>query len=172
MGVTGNKSNGVVYALGLFDWFRKDDPAYPVRQAAELSFSNRKIRTILDNPDMEYIFDLLRDDKNPEQYLTPASGYFVQEALEGAHGITDIHMNLIGFNDLFLKDEEGNIIKTHTTSEIGNLIAALNTGDNQKVNIHFLTAKGLCTIKKGTNKIEGAQLPDFIYNRILKKGQI
>ena len=47
-----------------------------------------------------------------------ASGYFVQEALEGRHGIMDIHYDLKGVNSV--------VIETHAGSELRSLTAHIS----------------------------------------------
>lgn len=82
------------------------------------------------------------------------SGVVVQEALEGKHGITDIHFDLTEAADIL---HEGN-----TGSELRSVIGNVASGNNTNVNIHFFENGQLSTIPKGTSTVVGAPLPERI----------
>ena len=83
-----------------------------------------------------------------------ASGYFVQEALEGGHGITDIHYDLTGLSSL--------VIETHAGSELRSLVAHIGAFHPRQVDIHFRTEKGVATIRRHGTAFEGAALPRWL----------
>lgn len=89
-----------------------------------------------------------------------ASGYFVQEALEGGHGITDIHYDLAGLNSV--------VIETHAGSELRSLIAHIIAFHPRKVDIHFRTELGLATIMSDGTAFEGVVLPGWLGDRFNK----
>jgi len=87
-----------------------------------------------------------------------ASGYFVQGALEGGHGITDIHYDLAGLDSVLLQ--------THAGSELRSLIAHLRAFDPRHVAIHFRTERGVSTISRDGTEFEGAALPGWLGERV------
>lgn len=89
-----------------------------------------------------------------------ASGYFVQEALEGSHGITDIHYDLTGLNSV--------VIETHAGSELRSLVAHIVAFHPRQVDIHFRTDRGLATIRRDRTAFEGAALPGWLGGRFQK----
>ena len=79
---------------------------------ANVPVKSDRIITIRSLSDFEEGFKWLSDDL-PEKHFNGkfrgiASGFFVQEALEGGHGITDIHYDLTGVQNM--KDPKQNSI--------------------------------------------------------------
>lgn len=132
--------------------------------AARANFPNidDEITTIRSLSNFDSDFKWLSDDL-PEEFSLGkfrgiASGYFVQEALEGEHGITDIHYDLTGV------DNAKN--PTHAGSELRSLIAHLKTVHPRKVNIHFASEKGLLTIEKNATRYTGVALPLWLQKHL------
>lgn len=161
----GKQEKGSVLLFGLFranlngievgyvdDIFETAMKLYPEK---ELSF----IFDAKNFPDFNDIWDIKH---------TFTSGYFAQLGLEGARGITDIHFDLRGIEDVVKKTSAG-VEMTHTSSELGNIINFLSSGDKPNVNIHFLSEEGLSTIKKGSSVVEGIPLPQFIREKLPPK---
>jgi hypothetical protein len=86
-----------------------------------------------------------------------ASGYFVQEALEGAHGITDIHYDLTGVDCV--------IAQTHAGSELRSLVAHIRTVHPRSVTIHVRTSGSLATLEMDAVRFGGAALPSWLAER-------
>lgn len=86
------------------------------------------------------------------------SALYVQEVLQGKHGYTDIYFDLrYGVNPRMVG---------HTGSELRSILAHIQTGEPRLVNIHFMTEKGLSTLRSGAQFIEGAPLPSSIAETI------
>jgi hypothetical protein len=73
--------------------------------------------------------------------------------LEGSR-VTDIHFDLTGVEDI--------LEQSQAASELRNLIAHLRSVTERKVDIHFRHAGGLSTIRKLSDRVEGAPLPDYL----------
>ena len=154
----------VILALGLFSPKVKDRRIERgmagVVAAARANFpdTSDRIITIQSLSDFEADFKWLSYDL-PEKYAYGkfrgiASGFFVQEALKGRHGITDIHYDLTGVSDI--KDQ------THAGSELRSLVAHIRAFHPRKVNIHFGSDRGLTTMKKDGTTFEGLPLPSWL----------
>ena len=81
------------------------------------------------------------------------SGVLVQQALEGAHGITDIHITTTGV------DIRGDY---HTSAELRSIVGSLGSGSNTEVNIHIQEGANVSTIPRGGSQVQGDPLPDRI----------
>jgi hypothetical protein len=83
------------------------------------------------------------------------SSYFVQESLEGAHGITDIQSDLAGVDSV--------VAQTHAGSELRSLVAHIRAFHPRKVAIHFRTrGGGLATLEMDGVRFTGAILPPWL----------
>ncbi len=127
---------------------------------ARRSFPNNEDRiiTIRDLTDFNEQFESLGSGLEDGKFRGIASGFYVQEALEGSHGITDIHYDLTGIDSV--------TIQSHAGSELRSLIAHIGAFSPRRVNIHFRTESGLSTIRKDSEHIEGARLPEWIQTRL------
>ena len=131
--------------------------------AARASFPDPAVEivTIRSLTDFDEDFALLSDDFTQEhaggKFRGIASGYFVQEALEGGHGITDIHYDLTGLDSVLLQ--------THAGSELRSLIAHIRAFHPRQVDIHFRTEDGVATISRDGMEFEGALLPSWLGER-------
>ncbi len=104
--------------------------------------------------DVPPTFDLVRGTEGlPEGFKGLPSSVVLQEALEGKHGITDIHISTVGV------DIGGDF---HTSAELRAIIANVASGQNTKVNIHIFEDGKLSTIPKGTSRVVGSPLPERI----------
>jgi hypothetical protein len=162
------QSKRIILALGLFAPKIGDKSVTRgidgVVAAARANFPDScdEIITIRSLSDFEKGFKWLSDDL-PEEFAQGkfrgiASGYYVQEALEGEHGVTDIHYDLTGV------DNAKN--PTHAGSELRSLIAHLKTVHPRKVNIHFASEKCLSTIEKNATRCVGAPLPLWLQKHL------
>jgi hypothetical protein len=133
--------------------------------AARASFPDPSVEivTIRSLTNFEKDFASLSDDLSETyadgKFRGIASGYFVQEALEGGHGITDIHYDLTGVDHV--------VAQTHAGSELRSLIAHIRTYCPRKVNIHFHSERGLSSLCKDSVTFEGAVLPSWLAGRFL-----
>jgi hypothetical protein len=120
-----------------------------------------EIVTIRSLTNFDNDFALLSDDFTQThaggKFRGIASGYFVQEALEGGHGITDIHYDLTGLDNVLLK--------THAGSELRSLIAHIRAFHPRQVDIHFRTEDGVATIRRDSMEFEGAPMPGWLGER-------
>jgi RHS repeat-associated protein len=90
------------------------------------------------------------------QYSGLASGVGVQQVLEG--GIAGaIHFDVTGVQVLGRGQSAG---------ELRNVITALQTGGNQKVDIHIYENGQVSTIPRGSTEVVGAPLPQRIAERL------
>ena len=87
-----------------------------------------------------------------------ASGYFVQEALEGGHGVTDIHYDLTGVDSV--------VAQTHAGSELRSLVAHIRAFHPRRVAIHFRTGGDLATLAGHAVRFTGAALPLWLADRL------
>src|SRR5262245_10287213 len=120
-----NAPRSRVLALGLFHPLVNgaiiDRGMEGVVAAARASFPNPEVEiaTIRSLTDFDADFALLSDEASESfaagKFRGIGSGYFVQEALEGAHGITDIHYDLTGVDNV--------VAQTHAGSELRSLVA-------------------------------------------------
>src|SRR6476620_8167405 len=112
--------------------------------AARASFPDPAVEivTIRSLTNFDEDFALLSDDFTQThaggKFRGIASGYFVQEALEGEHDITDIHYDLAGLDNVLLQ--------THAGSELRSLIAHIRAFHPRKVDIHFPAGDGVAII--------------------------
>ncbi len=133
--------------------------------AARASFPEPEVRivTIQSLTNFAEDFALLGDEFTQThaggKFRGIASGYFVQEALEGGHGITDIHYDLTGVSSVLLQ--------THAGSELRSLIAHIRAFHPRQVDIHFRTEGGLATIRHDAREFEGATLPGWLGERFI-----
>lgn len=154
----------VVLALGLFrpriDGRTVERGMEGVVERARESFPGEPVRivTIRDLTDFETDFPGLSEDLTEEQrqgrFQGIASGYFVQEALEGGHGITDIHFDLAGVDSA--------LIGPHWGSELRSLLAHLRSSAERRVHIHFRSGQGLSSIPRHADLVQGAPLPEVL----------
>ena len=160
----------VILALGLFtpkvEGKTIERGMTGVVDAARANFPVKSdmIITIQSLSHFEDDFKWLSDDL-PEKYAKGkfrgiASGFFVQEALEGGHGITDIHYDLTGVQNT--KDP------THAGSELRSLIAHIKTFHPRRINIHFGTNRGLTTLGKDAASFQGSTLPEWLQEHFPK----
>ena len=153
-----------ILALGLFapklNASAKPRGMAGVAASARASFPNEgdEIVTIRSLSRFERDFRSLTEELTEEQkagrFRGIASGYFVQEALEGGHGITDIHFDLTGV--------ESAREPSHAGSELRSLIAHIRSFHPRKVTIHFKTSAGLTTIARQATRFGGAPLPGWL----------
>jgi hypothetical protein len=125
-----------------------------------------EIVTIRSLTNFDKDFALLTDDFTQThaagKFRGIASGYFVQEALEGEHGITDIHYDLTGLDSVLLQ--------THAGSELRSLIAHIRAFHPRQVDIHFRTENGVATIRRDGTEFEGTPLPSWLGERFQTGG--
>jgi hypothetical protein len=158
-----------VLALGLFQPVVADRVVdrgmKGVIRAARASFPEPEVEivTIHSLTDFDEDFALLSDEFTQThaggKFRGIASGYFVQEALEGGHGITDIHYDLTGVT--------GVLLPTHAGSELRSLIAHIRAFHPRQVDIHFRTEGGMATMRRDATELEGATLPGWLAERFI-----
>jgi hypothetical protein len=154
----------VILALGLFSPIIEgktiERGMAGIVAAARANFLDKsdRIITIRSLSDFENDFKWLSDDLLENyghgKFRGIASGFFVQEALEGGYGITDIHYDLTGVQNT--KDS------THAGLELRSLIAHARAFHPRKVNIHFGTDRGSTTIGKDAISFEGLPFPSWL----------
>jgi hypothetical protein len=156
----------VVLALGAYTLSRGTDPVrrgwQAVEDAARASFSSEEIEVVSIDAFSGFpeLFEPTVEDAKRLGLMKlagAASGQFIQEGLEGSL-VTDIHFDLTGVEDV--------LEQSHAASELRNLIAHLRAGGERKVDIHFRHTDGLSTIRKHSDRVEGAPLPDFLQRRL------
>ena len=131
--------------------------------AARASFPDRTVEivTIRSLTNFDADFASLSDEASESfaggKFRGIASGYFVQEALEGAHGITDIHYDLIGVDSV--------VAQTNAGSELRSLIAHIRAFHPRRVAIHFRTGGGLATLELDAVRFADAALPSWLAGR-------
>jgi hypothetical protein len=128
-----------------------------VAAAARASFPDPAVEivTIRSLTDFDADFAMLSDEASESfaggRFRGIGSAYFVQEALEGAHGITDIHYDLTGFDSL--------LAQTHAGSELRSLVAHIRAFHPRRVAIHLRAGDGLATLGTDAVRFTGAALP-------------
>jgi len=158
------QSKRIILVLGLFSPIVNDFVIHRgmkgVIEAARSSFPNEEdqIITIRDLTDFNELFEWLGTGLENGKYRGLASGFYVQEALEGGHGITDIHYDLTGIDSV--------TAQSHAGSELRSLIAHVASFSPRRVDIHFRTENGLSSIRRESEHVEGANLPDWILVRL------
>ena len=154
----------IILALGLFsptiNGRRIDRGPEGIIAAARESFPDlvNQIVTIQSLTDFTDQFEWLGEGLENTRYRGLASGFYVQEALEGGHSITDIHFDLAGM--------DGVTMQSHSGSELRSLIAHIAAFFPRQVNIHFRSGAGLSTIPKDGEEVLGAELPEWIRKRL------
>jgi hypothetical protein len=119
--VNEQQSKRIILALGLFspivDGVVIQRSMDGVIGMARSSFPNNEDRiiTIRDLTDFNEQFESIASGLEDGKYRGIASGFYVQEALEGSHGITDIHYDLTGIDSV--------TIQSHAGSELRSLMA-------------------------------------------------
>jgi hypothetical protein len=161
----------IVLALGAYTLSRSKDPVRRGRQAVEdaarASFPGEEIEVVSIDAFSSFpeLFEPTVEDAKRLGLIKlagAASGQFIQEALDGSQ-VTDIHFDLTGVEDV--------LEQSQAASELRNLIAHLRAGGERKVDIHFRHTDGLSTIRKDSDRVEGAPLPDFLQQRLMgRKG--
>jgi hypothetical protein len=156
-----------VLALGLFrpvvNGIVQERGMDGVIAAARGSFPDQSIEivSIRSLTSFDRDFAALSDDLSEShaggKFRGVASGYFVQEALEGGHGVTDIHYDLTGVDDV--------IAQTHAGSELRSLVAHILAFHPRQVAIHFRTHDGLASLGPNAVRFDGAALPPWLRNR-------
>ncbi len=154
----GNQSNGTTLVLGF--WKRningtKLNTKESLLNDATDIFPSKQAKLITELPG----FNDLYSGVGP----TISSRYYVNEALSGKYGITDIYFDLTGFKDLKpMLDENGLPIKSATLSELDEILQSIRNSEARKVDIHFLSEEGVSTLRKGSDTFEGDPLPKYI----------
>ena len=102
-----------------------------------------------DMKDFDAVFELIGED------VPLSSGTMLQAGLEGEEGVKALHMYLKGVDDV--------LAHTHTSGELRNLIAAIQS-NTHKVDIYFAHPTGgdVSIFRAGSQQLEGAPLPGIL----------
>ncbi len=143
----------------------------------EMNWKGRKIpRTeLLRNmgkllPDIEK--DFMKIAKNlggGKEGVSAASSFLVSEVLEGKYGIGKVIFDLEGISPDKLTGK-GKLLQYATNSELAVVLGKINEGPISTTDIIFKHAGGTSIIKKGSQVVEGAQLPKMLLDKISNPG--
>ncbi|MDX1909651.1 MAG: SpvB/TcaC N-terminal domain-containing protein [Bacteroidia bacterium] len=117
-------------------------------------------------PDLAEDFAKLSDEfGGGKEGVSAASNFLVEKILRGKLGVGRIIFDLDGITPEMLSGK-GKLLQGATTSELGVVLRYINQGPVSTTDIEFIHAGGTSIIKKGTQIVEGAPLPQMLLDKL------